>query len=113
MEISVAKQFSRTPGGRFRFMGPDSGEEFRDAMLKALKTKPPQNLIVTLDGVEGYGSSFLEEAFGGLIRAGVLPAEEILRRVRVIARAPEFETYALEARQYMADAAQRLSAQRA
>ena len=110
MEISIAKEFSRTPGGRFRFMGPDSGEEFREILLKALKKKPPQQVTVIVDGVEGYGSSFLEEAFGGLVRVSSLPPQEVLERVSVVAKHPEFQTYALEARQYMLDALRRLNA---
>jgi len=27
-------------------------------------------VVIDLDGVRGYGSSFLEEAFGGLVRKG-------------------------------------------
>ena len=32
-------------------------------------------MIIELDGVRGYGSSFLEEAFGGLVRLGFEPAK--------------------------------------
>lgn len=68
--ISVAKQFSVTPAGRYRTDGPFPGEAFRDDFLvPALKGGSGQ-VIVDLDGTAGYGSSFLEEAFGGLIRLG-------------------------------------------
>lgn len=40
-------------------------------MLLEAISKKPEKIIVNLDGVLGYGSSFLEEAFGGLIRDGV------------------------------------------
>lgn len=70
--IRIASQFSRFPAGRFNADGPYSGQAFRDRFLvPALgKGKP---FIVELDGTAGFGSSFLEEAFGGLVRAGCSP----------------------------------------
>jgi STAS-like domain of unknown function (DUF4325) len=75
--ISVAKDFSRTPGPRLKKHGSFSGEAFRDEILipkfrEALKHD--QKLVVDLDSTAGYLSSFLEEAFGGLVRAGNEPA---------------------------------------
>lgn len=67
--ISVSKEYSETPAGRFKKDGPKSGEEFRDKFLIP-NLKNFKHIIVELDGVLGYGSSFLEEAFGGLIRKG-------------------------------------------
>ncbi len=64
--INIAKDFTRYPGGRYMRMSKNSGEEFRDLLLlPAIKRGP---VTVELDGVRGYGSSFLEEAFGGLVR---------------------------------------------
>ncbi len=68
--IKVARDFSECPGGRLRDNGPFSGQEFRDDYLiphvEALQNG--EKLIVDLDGGDGYGESFLEEAFGGLVR---------------------------------------------
>ena len=75
-------------------------------LLRQLKKKPAEDLTVVLDGAEGYGSSFLEEAFGGLIRLHLLPAEEAMHRIRIIATDPFLKTYAVEARRYMEEAAQ-------
>lgn len=33
------------------------------------------SLLVDLDGTAGYGTAFLEEAFGGLVRNGILPEQ--------------------------------------
>lgn len=107
--ISLAKEFSTTPGGRFRVMGPDSGEAFRDILARELR-KTTETIEVVLDGAEGYGSSFLEEAFGGLVRLKILKPSEIDKRLIVVAKSPQFETYAREARLYMHDAATRLDA---
>ena len=70
--INVAKDFSRYPAGRYKSDGPASGEEFRENFLMpALKSK--KSLTIELDGTRGYGSSFLEEAFGGAVREGYAP----------------------------------------
>lgn len=77
--INIARDFSRAPAGRFISDGPNSGERFRDQFLvPALRAG--KNLILELDGTRGYGSSFLEEAFGGLRRAG-FAARELLARI--------------------------------
>ena len=71
MIISIAKQFTKTPGGRYIKEGPYSGEEFRTTLLAPAFNKASKNgeeLIVDLDGGFGYSPSFLEEAFGGLVR---------------------------------------------
>jgi hypothetical protein len=106
--IEVARDFSTTPGGRFRIMGPKSGEAFRELLEKALTAKPPEVVEVVLDGVEGYGSSFLEEAFGGLIRDQRVSAADALERLRIVARSAAYRTYADEARLYMLAAADKL-----
>jgi hypothetical protein len=62
--------FTMFPGPRYRKLGKNSGEEFRDEVL--IPALMEHNVVgMDLDGVIGYGSSFLEEAFGGLIRAGI------------------------------------------
>ena len=74
--IAVSRQFSRFPAGRFTEDGPFSGQAFRERFLiPALKAGKP--FTVELDGTAGFGSSFLEEAFGGLVRSG-WKAPEIL-----------------------------------
>jgi hypothetical protein len=67
--ISVLSNFSENPSGRYRKDGPFSGERFRDDFLLPLLNKG-EKVTVNLDGALGYGSSFLEEAFGGLVRKG-------------------------------------------
>lgn len=68
--VSVAKIFSKFPAGRHRSDGPYSGEAFRDQFLYGPLSQG-QSLIVDLNGTAGFGSSFLEEAFGGLVRRGI------------------------------------------
>lgn len=71
MMINISREFSATPGARYRSEGKYSGEEFQQSLLiprylEARKKK--EKLIINLDGGYGYPTSFLEEAFGGLAR---------------------------------------------
>ncbi len=71
MTINIAHDYTKSPGGRFVTEGEHSGEDFRERiLLPAFKEckKTGEKLTVVLDGGYGYGSSFLEEAFGGLAR---------------------------------------------
>jgi hypothetical protein len=81
MKISVAKDFSKFPAGRFHRDGPFPGEKFRALLVEALKSSP--SLTVELDGTMGYGSSFLEEAFGGLVRVEGFKREELVSRLKL------------------------------
>lgn len=74
MKIIEVKNFSKYPGPRYIKLGDFSGEEFRDEVL--VPALMDENISVDFDGVYGYGSSFLEEAFGGLVRRGV-PTERM------------------------------------
>lgn len=74
--IVIGTDFSDTPGGRYFDDGPFSGQRFREEFLiPALKSN--DKVVVDISGVEGYGSSFLEEVFGGLVRSNVFTKEEI------------------------------------
>ena len=62
--------YSQSPGPRYCAQGDDSGEDFYHSKLNGLFAEAyKQNavLIVTLDGADGYASSFLDEAFGNLV----------------------------------------------
>jgi len=68
--INIAKDFSITPGARYKSDGPYSGEEFREKYLEKYFAIDgnDEKITIVLDGTAGYGTSFLEEAFGGLAR---------------------------------------------
>lgn len=83
--INVAKDFSPIPGARYPKEGDYSGQEFRTKFLAPkLKEAIEKNIIllVDLDGTLGYGTSFLEEAFGGLIRSDKFKFDEIKKHLR-------------------------------
>lgn len=81
--INVAAEFTTTPGGRFKNDGEFSGEEFREKFLvpKYNSLTDGQKLIVNLDGGDGYAISFLEEAFGGLVRQ---LGKSVIGRIEII-----------------------------
>lgn len=80
--ISVAEDFSRHPAGRYVTDGDFSGEHFRTKFLIPI-LQDNKVADIKLDGVRGYGSSFLEEAFGGLVRLGY-SKEKIERSFKLI-----------------------------
>ena len=71
LNISISKDFTETPGARYMTDGDFSGEEFLNSILRPKfieGQKSGEKLLVDLDGVSGFATSFLEEAFGGLSR---------------------------------------------
>ena len=80
--INIAKDYTLYPGGRYPVDGPYSGEDFRTKFLQPYLASG-EDIIIELDGTRGYGSSFLEEAFGGLVRCG-FTAENILKKIKLI-----------------------------
>lgn len=106
MQIIIAKDYSKTPGPRYISEGPFSGEDFRKTVLcpkikEAIEINEP--LTIVLDGAHGYGTSFLEEAFGGLIREDHIPYEQIISTIEITS---EEEDYLIDdIMQYLRDAA--------
>ena len=71
--INIARDFGRYPAGRYAKDGPFSGEEFRNRFLTPALKQADAKTVVEFDGARGLASSFLEEAFGGLVRQGFSP----------------------------------------
>lgn len=88
--ISIANDFTKYPGGRYRKHGKGSGEEFRESFLIP-NIENQEHITIVLDGTAGYSSSFLEEAFGGLVRRGY--ASDLLHRLINFQAAGPFKTY--------------------
>lgn len=100
MKINIAKDFSRYPSGRFMKNGDTSGEAFREKYLL-----PPllagESVTVELDGTIGYGSSFLEEAFGGVARKLKLTSQVLFEKITLVS---SDELLIAEIKQYIRDA---------
>jgi len=91
--FKISTQFSKTPGSRFRYEGKFSGQELReDHIAPLLKEAIEKNtkIVIDLDGVAGYGTSFLEEAFGGLIRIDNLPLQKLSQLLSFISKEQPF-----------------------
>ncbi|MGE7469221.1 STAS-like domain-containing protein [Bosea sp. NPDC003192] len=102
--IDIAREFSRYPGGRSRADGPHSGEEFLESLLKPrllAAMRHGDKLIVLLDGVAGLPASFLDAAFGGLIRNRVVTADEAGRFIELQALTPRVQIYPKLIKEYM------------
>lgn len=72
--INIGKDFSRYPVGRYRTDGDANGEKFREDHLRP-KLVAHSKVRIEFDDALGYGSSFLEEVFGGLVRSGYTPQQ--------------------------------------
>ena len=90
-EVRIAEDYTPYLGGRLKRDGPGSGEEFRDNyLLPALREG--LSVKVILDGAYGYPISFLEEAFGGLIRVG-LSLNDIRSSLEIVSGDKAFNSY--------------------
>lgn len=77
--IRVA-DWSKYPAGRYRSGSADSGEAFRqDVLVPALRAH--DNVTLDVSGVYGLADSWLEEVFGGLVRADNMTPELLKRRL--------------------------------
>ena len=103
--INIAKDFSPIPGARYPIEGDYSGQEFRQNILAPQLREAIESsceLLIDLDGTLGYGTSFLEEAFGGLIRTDKFNIDDINKHIRYVCNddpsyIDEIQTYIAEA----------------
>jgi hypothetical protein len=101
--ISIAKDFSDTPGPRWKVEGDFSGEEFLEKVLLAAYEKTVAEggkLLIDLDGTEGYATSFLEAAFGELARK--FGPSDVLRNI--VFKSDDEPYLVEEIKKYIADA---------
>ena len=86
MEYNIAKEFSRTPSARTEKEGKNPGESLRKIVAPKLRECITKNekFQIILDGTAGYGTSFLEEVFGGLIREEGLNYNDIKNTLIIV-----------------------------
>jgi hypothetical protein len=92
--INVAQDFSKTPFGRNEEDGPNNGTRFREKLISELKKSEGSNepLIIDFSGITlVLGSSFIEEAFGGLVRLDKIEKGTLLKRLKIISKTPLYE----------------------
>lgn len=101
IQINVLTDFSDEPIGRFPEDGPNNGQRFRlEFLIPALEQH--DSVFIDLDGTEGYGSSFLEEAFGGLVRKHGYSSSELAERLSF--KSEEDDSFISEILQYIQEA---------
>ena len=97
MKINIVKDFSDTPGGRTISEGEFSGELFREQLLLPKYTEA---IEIDFDGAFGYPPSFLDEAFGGLVK--ILKKKSLLDNIVIISN--DDLTIERRIKKYVADA---------
>lgn len=102
IEIDIGRDFSPFPGGRVKTDGPYSGENFRERFVLP-KLREGKTVVINIDSAEGFGSSFLEECFGGLVRAG-LSYQFLKDHLQVVYSKQAYSFYADEIWKYIEDA---------
>lgn len=86
--IYVANDFYPRPSGRYLKDGQYTGEAFRNRVLiprlqKIQSSGQDEPLVIDFSDVTMAGSSFLEEAFGGLVRTKLF-SKDFLNKVLII-----------------------------
>lgn len=102
--INIAKDFSAYPSGRVDADGPYNGTRFRNEfLLPALNGN--DKVVIILDGLRSYGSSFFEEAFGGLLRLHDFSVEQLKSVIDLRATSDTSKFYRESVMSYMAQRA--------
>jgi hypothetical protein len=105
--IVKVSDFTKFPGGRWKKDGSYSGEEFRERFLKPelLAARAAKDtVVVSLDGVAGYGSSFLEEVFGGIVRSEIMPPDILTSMLTIRVTDSALEGFKADALRYLSRA---------
>lgn len=82
MYIDIAQEFSDSPSGRYIEDGAFCGANFLNRFLLPNINKYTK-IILDFTNVLGYGSSFLEEAFGGLVRETGMSKDEFFKHIEI------------------------------
>lgn len=79
VKIVIALDWSMSPTGRYERDGESNATAFKKRFILD-NLKAGENFFIDLDGTDGYGSSFLDEAFAGLVRDNLIAKEEFFQR---------------------------------
>ena len=110
--INLAKDFTPTPLGKTAADGSRSAEVFREDILRPALEKSlaaKEKLTVDFSGMVGVNPSFLEEAFGGLVRnpspqdGKLLTAEAVLEVMDFYCDKEYFDLYIKKIINYIKD----------
>ncbi|WP_019556513.1 STAS-like domain-containing protein [Thiomicrorhabdus arctica] len=100
--INIKNDYTWAPAGRYTGDGQFTGQGFREKLLVPALNEYDK-VIVELDGSIGYGSSFVEEAFGGLVRESNYTLDQLRKSLEI--KTTEFPSIQSEIWEYIEDAA--------
>jgi len=90
--INIADRFSPLPAGREPEDGPYNGQLFlKEVLLPSLDNF--EKVILDLEGIRSFGSSFFEEIFRGLRLTHKYSKTEIKKRIEIQATSAETRFY--------------------
>lgn len=88
--VKISKDFTDSPGARYRTDGDNSGQEFFEDILEpkldSVLLDPNKKLLLDIDDTYGYASSFLSEVF---IRVVVKYKDKELIRKKIIVKSDD------------------------
>lgn len=108
MLFTIGNDFCKNPSGRYYTDGDGSGEEFREdflvPILRFLQEKG-EKLTINIDtNVSSYGSSFLVEAFGNIVKYGYFTSCYLKDNIIIEYKSPIFKIYSNKIEKYILDA---------
>jgi len=68
INYKFVEEYTKFPGGRFVRLGPYSGEDFREKVLRPIFESDKKIVIDATGVVTSFSPSFLDEAFGELAK---------------------------------------------
>ena len=96
--IKIATKWSKSPTGRYLQDGKSNATSFRKEFIHG-PLASGERFFIDLDGTDGYGSSFLDEAFAGLIRDKLVAKSDFFNRFEF--KSDEDPSYIDEIRSYI------------
>ena len=106
--LNIAEEFSPVPIGRTMEDSDTSGEAFRERILFPKVSRAIAQgsaLVIDFSGMKGLSSSFLEEAFGGLIREKELELDAVLKTLEFTPEDSPYGPYIENVKDYIKEAA--------
>ena len=107
LRINIAREFSPILMVRHKQKDMKSGEEFREEILLPRVRQAVQErtiLQIDFDGLKGINLSFLDESFGGIVRAGEMSAEDLLKILEFIPEKSYYDIYIDKTKNFISEA---------
>jgi len=90
MNVNIT-DYTTIPAGRYISEGEYSGEDCRNKLLSGMFKEAREKgvkMLINIDGLSGYPSSFFNEAIGGLAREYGIPYDSLWNTIELISVEP-------------------------